>query len=122
MFKDFIMEERLKKDLSIRNFCKLTGEDPSNWSKIERGVMNPPTDEKRLLKIAEVLEFDKDSEQYKKLYDLATNAVGIIPDYIQTDKEIMNFLPAFFRTIDNIKPTREDLEDLINSLRENGIK
>lgn len=117
MFKDFIMEERLNNRLSIRSFCKLTQEDPSNWSKIERGLINPPTDEKRLKKISEVLNIDLNSDKYKQLYDLAFVSVGQIPDYITDDKELLEELPAFFRTIDNIKPTAEELRALVEELR-----
>jgi transcriptional regulator with XRE-family HTH domain len=117
VFKDFIMEERLNSKLSIRSFCKLSSEDPSNWSKIERGLMDPPTDEKRLKKIAEVLNINLDSDKYKKLYDLAFVSVGQIPEYITDDKELLEELPAFFRTIDNVKPTAEELRSLIEELR-----
>ena len=33
---------RTVKGLSLRQVCKKTGYDPSNWSKIERGLISPP--------------------------------------------------------------------------------
>ena len=117
MFSEFIRQERLNKDLSLRNFCKSINEDPSNWSKIERGLMIPPTDKKKLDLIANVLEIDLDSDKYKKMYDLAFIEVGKIPDYITDDKELLLQLPAFFRTIENIKPKKEELFELFENLR-----
>ena len=48
MFGTFIKELRAKQRLGLREFCLEHGHDPSNWSKIEREVLQPPRDEETL--------------------------------------------------------------------------
>jgi len=43
---------------------------------------------------------------------------GRIPDYVLKDEELVQKLPAFFRTLSGSKPTDEELENLIKLLRE----
>lgn len=115
MFGSFIKETRLNHGLSLRAFAKLIGEDASNWSKIERGFNNPPKSEDKLKKIEMVLHLN--TEEVKHMKDLAKAEIGEIPDYIRSDSDVMELLPAFFRTVENVKPTKEELQELIDSLR-----
>jgi transcriptional regulator with XRE-family HTH domain len=39
---------RVKNEMTLRAACKATGWDPGNWSKLERGVLAPPTSAKAL--------------------------------------------------------------------------
>ena len=48
MYGEFIKAIRIKKEISLREFCKQVEMDASNWSKIERGVSAPPQDEEKL--------------------------------------------------------------------------
>ncbi len=117
MFGEYIKQKRLDLDLSLRKFCKLLDEDPSNWSKVERKVIAPPLNEEKLKKIAEILKIKIGSQEWKKLNDYAHVDAGVIPDYIMSDAEAVQSLPAFFRTVGNVKPTKEELEELIKSLK-----
>lgn len=117
MFGDFIKQKRLEKELSLREFCKQLNEDASNWSKIERGKLAPPQDEQKLEKIAQMLGIERDSGDWEKLTDLASIDAGKIPEFLKTDKEVMQALPVFLRTIGSVKPTPEELEELINLIR-----
>jgi len=118
MFGDFVKELRIKEDLTLREFCRQLGEDASNWSKIERGKMSPPRDEKKLKKIAKVLGIKEHSDESNKLFDLASVESGKIPDYIMNDKEVMKALPVFFRTVGSTKPTSDELKELIQNIKE----
>ena len=40
---------------------------------------------------------------------------GRVRDHILEDKELAAHLPAFFRTLSSRKPSREDLEKLLDS-------
>lgn len=117
MFGDFIKEKRLARDLSLRNFCKAIAEDPSNWSKVERGVLSPPKNEAKLKRIAKVLKIKPGSEDWNRLKDTAAVDGGTIPDYIMSDKDLVKMLPAFFRTVGNERPTKEELERLIEVMK-----
>ncbi len=43
---------------------------------------------------------------------------GRIPDYVLKDEELVEKLPAFFRTLSGKKPSDEELANLIKLLRE----
>jgi transcriptional regulator with XRE-family HTH domain len=118
MFGTFVKNKRVEADLTLREFCRRTGEDASNWSKIEREKMTPPKDHEKLERIAVVLGIDMNSDEWNNLVDYATVDNGTIPEYIRTDREVLNALPLFFRTVGSEKPTTEELHELIRHLRE----
>jgi len=118
MYGEYIKELRLEKGLSLREFARRIEEDPSNWSKIERGILPPPKDSLKVLAIAETLEIPEGSEEWNKLEDFAAVDTAAIPKYIMEDKEVVELLPAFFRTVGSTRPTREDIEKLISKLKE----
>jgi transcriptional regulator with XRE-family HTH domain len=120
MFGKFIKERRLGKGVTLREFCKLIEADASNWSKIERGLLAPPKSDAKLRKIAEVLEIPVGSELWIEMKDKAEIDTGNIPKDIRSDKELIGYLPMFFRTIRSEKPSAEDLDSLIELIRKGG--
>ncbi len=118
MYGEYLKRLRLDKSLSLREFSRQIGEDPSNWSKVERGILTPPRDERKKELIARVLDIAKGSEEWNKLEDYASVDSATIPDYIMNDKEALAALPAFFRTIGSVRPTQEDIEKLLEKLKE----
>jgi len=117
MYGEFVKEIRMKKEISLREFCKQAEMDASNWSKIERGLLAPPQDEDKLKNIARVLGIKIGSDTWKEMRDLANIDAGIIPDDIRSDAEILKALPMFFRTIRSDKPTAEELDKLIDMIK-----
>jgi transcriptional regulator with XRE-family HTH domain len=115
-FGEFVRESRIKKSMTLRDFCQILGWDVSNWSKIERGLLQPPKSRKLLRKIAETLGFTEKSDEWHALFDLA--AVSFIPVALMDDESLIQKLPIFFRTLRGEKPSREDLEELIRKIRE----
>lgn len=115
-FGEFARELRMRSGLTLRHFCELTQLDPSNWSKIERGLLAPPKSSAILNEIARVLNLKEKSEDYKTLFDLA--AIGQIPANLLSTPRVMEKLPVFFRTIRGEKPTKKELEELIKILSE----
>jgi transcriptional regulator with XRE-family HTH domain len=115
-FGAFIKDIRIKKGLTLREFCRLTELDPSNWSKVERGLLSPPKSRAVLLHIARVLNFAENSEDWHAFFDFA--AISFIPREILADNSIVEKLPVFFRTMRGEKPNRKELEDLIKLLKE----
>jgi transcriptional regulator with XRE-family HTH domain len=113
-FGQTLKELRLKKQLSLRDVCKETGYDPSNWSKIERGLI-PPPDEKTMVKWSRVLGLNKKTQ--REFIDEAKVAQGVIPEDILYDKDAIKCLPAFFRTLRNEKPTKEEIDNLIKLIK-----
>ena len=107
---------RIKKSLSLRGVCKLSNYDPSNWSKIERGKISPPSDDIILRKWAGILGL-KTKKEIQDFIDVAIIAQGIIPEDILSQANAAEYLPAFFRTLRNKKPTREEIDRLIELIR-----
>ncbi len=122
MFGEFIKQRRVELGLSLRKFCKLLDEDPSNWSKVERKILTPPQDVEKLKRIAEILNIKIDSPEWYELVDYAKVDSAKIPDYIMSDKEVMEVLPAFFRTVGSVKPTKKEINELIDILKKEGKK
>lgn len=117
MFGEFIKQKRLELNLSLREFCKMLDEDPSNWSKVERRVIAPPQNEEKLKKIAKIIKIKLNSEDWKSLLDYASLDAGKIPDYIMSDEKILSSLPAFFRTVDSVKPNADEVREMIENLK-----
>jgi transcriptional regulator with XRE-family HTH domain len=115
-FGQKLKELRVKKGLTLRNACRLLRYDPSNWSKIERGRMSPPPDEKTLIKWAKALGLLKEKDISDFIYS-ANLAQGIIPKDVLSRENAVNFLPAFFRTMSNKKPTKKDIDRLVDLIR-----
>lgn len=117
MFGNFVKERRLALHLSLREFCARIMEDPSNWSKVERSLIAPPQSIEKLNLIAKILGLKKDQGEYVALLDKAAVDAGKIPRDLLSDKQVLDILPAFLRTVGSIKPTEEELRTLIETLR-----
>lgn len=115
-FGEFVKSMRERKRITLREFCRLANIDPSNWSKIERGVLQPPKSKEVLQEIAKILGLDRKSEEYHLLMDLA--AISFIPKNLLDNEDIVNKLPVFFRTLRGQPPTRKELEELIRIIKE----
>ncbi len=116
-FGQTLKEVRIKKGLTLRHACRIANYDPSNWSKIERGKMSPPSDEKTLRKWVKVLGIAKEKE-VREFIDEANLAQGIIPHDILSQDNIVDILPAFFRTLRNKKPTKKEIDRLIELIKD----
>jgi len=112
-----LKELRIQKGLTLRKVCRLSGYDPSNWSKIERGIISPPSDEKTLQKWARILGLSTSPRKMREFIDEARIAQGIIPQDILSQDNAVDYLPAFFRTLRNKKPTKEEIDQLIELIR-----
>ena len=117
MFGTFIKELRARQRLGLREFCLQHGHDPSNWSKIEREVLQPPRDEGTLRTWAKQLGLKPNSDDWLKFFEYAAVDAGRIPDQILEDEKLAAHLPAFFRTLSGQKPSREDMEKLLGIIK-----
>lgn len=116
-FGDFFKEMRIQKGISLREFCLKHGLDPGNVSKIERGVLGPPQDMKKLKEYAQYLGIKEGTANWHTFVDLASAGAGRIPQDILSDKESVARLPILFRTLRNKKLTKENLKELVEKLK-----
>lgn len=117
MFGELIKNIRTEKRLGLREFCLAADFDPSNWSKIERGIMSPPQDQNILNRIAAILGLAENSKERESIFDYAAIDAGKIPQYILNDAELVKRLPVFFRTATGKKPTVNELKRLAEILK-----
>lgn len=117
MFGEYIRRIRKDKRIGLREFCLQAGKDASNWSKVERGLLGPPQEQEELEQIASVLGLQKGSAEWSELFDLAAMERGKIPADIMSDKELLQRLPTFFRTLRGQQPTEEELRKLAELIR-----
>ena len=113
-FGDYAKERRIAAGLTLRSFCRDAALDPSNWSKIERGVLSPPDEAEFLTRVSDVLMLKP--EERAALGDLAAIARGQIPADLR-DEEILAKMPAFFRAIRGQEYTPEDFDKLLQGVR-----
>ena len=117
MFGKFTKELRARQRLGLREFCLEHGHDPSNWSKIEREVLQPPRDEDNLRAWARQLGLKPGSDDWLTFFEYAAVDAGRIPDQILEDEKLAAQLPVFFRTLSGQKPSREDMEKLLGIIK-----
>jgi transcriptional regulator with XRE-family HTH domain len=117
MFGEFVKERRLSQGISLRQFSRLVGFDPGNWSKVERGLLNPPRREETLKRIAKVLRIKTTSDDWREMKDKAHIDAGRIPRDVLSDAKLVRSLPLLFRTFRNTKPTPGELDQLIQMIQ-----
>lgn len=117
-FGKYVKSLRKSKGFTLRGFCK-AGEfvDASNWSRIERDLSPPPKDIMIIKEVAKVLGVYHNSEEFKTMVDLA--AIGRIPKEL-VKKSILGSLPMFFRLSHERSPTIDELNRLIEAVRESS--
>ena len=116
-FGEFVKSKRLQSDLSLREFCKTAELDPSNWSKVERGLLPAPSDRTKLEAIARDLKLKKGTADWSTYFDLAYISQQRIPDDVAENADAVSALPVFFRTMRGEKPTEEELSKLIQLIK-----
>lgn len=116
-FGEFLKEKRLGQDLSLRKFCEKLNYDPSNWSKIERGLLPAPDEFELLSDICAILNFEAKSDDWYELFDLAAISHKQIPQYVLNDERILEMLPAFYRAASTGEMTEEKMGKLIELLK-----
>lgn len=115
-FGEFLREKRLALGKGLREFCLSNGLDASNYSKLERGTVAPPSRD-LLEKYAEFLKIEKDSEDWFNLFDLAAIAKKRIPDYVFDNEEFVAALPVLFRKSTGEHYTKEELLKIAEDIK-----
>lgn len=115
MFNETIKSMRIAKRLTLRDFCEQVGLDPSNWSKVERGVNPPPGDVGLLERLAGF--FGLSGEQKLKFMDEAALQRREIPEDVAENEILQKALPAFFRAARGHELTEEELKNLAEDIR-----
>jgi transcriptional regulator with XRE-family HTH domain len=116
-FGNFLKRLRLAKRITLRDFCLKNGFDPGNYSRIERGLFQPPQREDLLAKYAVALGLVRGSDEWIEFFDTAAAARGEIPKDILSDEEVVGKLPAFFRTLRGSRMDGKKMDAFIDKIR-----
>lgn len=112
-----VRQLRIEHGISIRQFCRTMEVDPSNWSKVERGILPPTMGEEFYERLANELGLPLNSEKITSLRDLAASESGRIPADLAQDPEVSSLMPLFFRTLRNERPTRQELIETLSLIQ-----
>ncbi|MBV6491457.1 MAG: helix-turn-helix domain-containing protein [Fimbriimonadaceae bacterium] len=117
-FGEYVKAKRLERGLGLREFCLLVPVDASNFSKIERGKLEPPQPGTQLFEgVCAALKFSGDSDERHELERIAQLQRGMIPQSVLANEQLAAKLPAFFRTIDGAPISEEERQELIDMIR-----
>jgi transcriptional regulator with XRE-family HTH domain len=117
-FGQLLKELRLARGLSLREFCSVNGFDAGNHSKLERGRFPAPDSDDRVEAYARALQLEEGSDQWFALFDAAAAERGRLPSDLLSDEEMVDKLPALFRTMRSEQQAgRIDLDELVKRIR-----
>ncbi len=116
-FGQFLKALRIRRGITLRQFCLKHKLDAGNMSKIERGLFPPPQSRDKLLMLAKAVRIKQGSEDWCKFFDLAARGMGNIPRDISSDRELASKLPILFRTVRSEKISKKKLNELIQKIK-----
>lgn len=116
-FGETVKSLRIAQKKTLRQFCLENGLDPSNWSKIERGVNPPPKDETTLARWAGHLGLQPNTDAWRDFLYQAEISRGNIPREVMSDEILLGKLPVFLRTVRGAELTEKQLDDFIAKVR-----
>jgi len=93
------------------------GMQPSNYSRLEYGVINPPQIKAKLDRLARAVGIIDNEAEMARFYDLAAMANQSIPldlaDIISKDDAV----PLMLRTLGNKRLTKQEVEEIVRLVR-----
>ncbi len=114
-FGELLKDVRIRNRLTLRQCSADCGVDPSNWSKIERGINPAPKDIAILESWAIFLHLDANERQ--TFFDAAALSRHELPQDIAMDTRILQVLPAFFRAVRGNEMDQTKMDQFIQDLR-----
>jgi len=116
-FGEYIKQLRLNRRITLRAFAQAVNMDPGNYSKIERGRLDPPRDGDRLDVFRQALGIDSESEEWREVRRLAAIDRGELPPRVLNDQQLMAKLPALFRRLEGDPVDDALLDELIATIK-----
>ena len=116
-FGDYVKQRRVAKRITLRAFSEAVGYDPANYSRMERGLLKPPTNPEKLAGFARELGMNRAGDEFKEMVRLAAISRGEIPPAILSDEAVLAKLPVLFRTLEGDKVEPEMLDELFEAMK-----
>ena len=108
-FGKLLKKHRMRASLGLREFCLKNQIDPSDYSRVERGMLCPQDHE--IEKYAIALRLELGSDECFRLFNLAATERGQVTDIV-SDGELVDKLPVLLRTV-----SPEKLNEFIEKIR-----
>ena len=105
---------------TVREFAKQSGLDLAYVSRLENGVVLPPKDTEKLTRLTLALKIDEGSDEWRDFMDLAAVARNELPEDLHDDERVAKVLPAFYRALRDKEMDEEELQRLLNLIKESG--
>jgi transcriptional regulator with XRE-family HTH domain len=105
---------------TVREFARESGLDLAYVSRLENGVILPPKDGEKLARLADALGIIEGSEEWREFMDLAAIAKNELPEDLRDDERVAKVLPAFYRAMRDKELGEEDLQKLLELIKESG--
>jgi transcriptional regulator with XRE-family HTH domain len=115
-FGEFLKEKRLATGLSLREFARRVGMQPSNYCNVEAGVLPPPPAES-LEKLCRILNIKKGTGEFEVFHDLAAKGRDEIPADVERIVKENELIPAMLRTVEYEQVSKQQLRGIIEDLR-----
>lgn len=112
-FGSVVRSVRIEQRLPFGRFVRSTGLSACDLSKMERGLMAAPKDERKLHAIYSALNIALGSEEERKMSELARRSQSEIVEKELTEKELVGKLPFFAGAL-----TDEAMDELIAKVKE----
>ena len=120
-FGKFLKERRLALDLSLREFARRVGLQPSNYCNVEADVLPPPR-VNTLARIAQALGLRQGTKDFEVFHDLAAKGRDEIPADVTRIVKENELIPAMLRTVEYENVTQDQLRGIIEDLKRGRYK
>ena len=120
-FGKFLKAKRLALDLSLREFARRVGLQPSNYCNVEADVLPPPPVNK-LARIAQALGLRQGTKDFEVFHDLAAKGRDEIPADVTRIVKENDLIPAMLRTVEYENVTKDQLRGIIEDLKSGRYK
>lgn len=115
-FGEFVKAKRIASKVTLRAFAREHGYDVGYLSKLEHGVIHPPSARDLQHRLAQALGLVEESEDWFEFFNLIA-ASSVTPPPGISPEELAAKLPVFFRTLQGQRVSQEKLEEFVTQLR-----
>lgn len=112
-FGDFVRATRLKNGLTGRESSLRAEMLPSNFSKLEHGVLLPPKDADKLRGLAAAIGIQSNTPEAETFFDLAAKATDAVPLDLADIISKSETIPLLLRTIGNKRLSEKEIARLV---------
>lgn len=114
-FGAHLKDLRIARGLTLRDCSDQLGVDPSNWSKLERGINPAPKDITVLETWADFFLLTGKAKQ--AFFDAAALSRHELPADLASDERVLAALPAFFRAARGTELDEASLKQFVADVR-----